>query len=222
MPPAARPITIVAAVLLGTAALTGCATSQSVPAPQWAGQPSPSQVSGTDVQFVQQMIANHEQVVQAAGMAAGQAASTELKQLATQIQQTYSTQLDQLKAWLTQKGLTLPSASPGLPASPSLPEASPGMPEASASASPGTTATPMPGLQQLQGLSGEQFDQAFVQVMSTLQQDALALVDGEISSGEDQDAKQLATQLQTTANATLQQLRQLAGGTPAPTPSPTS
>src|SRR5436189_62727 len=115
--PANRPMTIVAAVLLGTAALSGCGTAQSTSsAPRAVVQPSTTQFSGTDVQFVQ------------------------------------------------------PS----------------------------------------------------VQAISTLQQDTLDLVNAQISTGEDRDAEQLATQIQATANATLQQLRGLAGATPTPTPSPTS
>lgn len=115
-------------------------------------------------------------------------------------------QVQQLTSWLTQWGVPVP-AMPSGTAMPAMPSTGPGMP----------SLPPMQELSELQGLSGEQFDRKFLELMIPNHEGAIASATAELANGVNPSAKQLAEQVKTSQTAELEQLRQLLGATPSPT-----
>jgi uncharacterized protein (DUF305 family) len=200
----------VAAALAIAAGGAGCATTQT-PAVTAAVQPSPTQqFNDTDVQFAQQMIVHHLGAVMMARMAAGQAASPEVKQLAAQIGQEQAPEIEQMSAWLRQWGKPVPSMGPGM----AMPSISPGVPMG-----PGMmpSMAAMPDMDQMQHMTGRQFDQMYLQAMIVHHQQAVEMAKAEIANGTNPAAKQLAEKIQVSQSAQIKQMRRMLGATPSPT-----
>ncbi|WP_191842667.1 DUF305 domain-containing protein [Catellatospora chokoriensis] len=211
MSSAVRTMAVTAAVLLGASALSGCgATTQTTPSTHVpvAVQPSPTQqFNDTDVQFAQQMIVHHQQALMMAQMAADKAADADVKQLAVEIGQEQSPEIEQMSTWLAQWGKPVPSMGPGM-TMPSMPPMGPGaMPSMG----------PMPDMGQMQNMTGEQFDQMFLQMMIAHHEGAVAMAKAEIASGANPAAKQLAEKIQSSQSAQIEQMRQMLGAMPSPT-----
>ncbi|WP_186316146.1 DUF305 domain-containing protein [Catellatospora sichuanensis] len=205
----ARTLAVIAAVLAGGLALGGCATTQAPPAAPVAPvvKASPTvQFNDTDVTFAQQLIALRRQALWLAQQGVERAQAVGVKQLATQIAAEQGPQIQQLTTWLTQWGLPVP-AMPSGTALPPLPSMGPGMP----------SMPPAQELSQLQSLSGEQFDQKFLELMIPNHEGAIASATAELANGVNPSAKQLAEQVKTSQSAELEQLRQLLGAAPSPT-----
>ncbi|GAA1615591.1 DUF305 domain-containing protein [Catellatospora bangladeshensis] len=200
-------LTLAAAALIGTT-VAGCAGTQAQQPPPAVVQPSPTQqFNDTDVQFAQQMIAHHQQALMMAQMAAGRAASAQVKQLAAQIGQEQAPEIEQMSAWLTQWGKPVPSMGPGM-TMPSMPPMGPG-------AMPSMPA--MPDMGQMNDMTGEQFDNMFLQMMIAHHQGAVEMAKAEIANGANPAAKELAQKIETSQTAQIEQMRQLLGATPSPT-----
>ncbi|MEU8075304.1 DUF305 domain-containing protein [Catellatospora citrea] len=207
----ARALALLAAVTVAGSALTGCAGTAAPVAPAVAAvQPSPSgQYNDTDIQFAQRAIALRQQARWLAQQAVQGAQSVGLKQFATEVESASQPQIEQLTTWLTQHNLPVPSASPGaLPSLPAMPTAAPG-------AMPSLPA--MPNAAELQGLSGEQFDNRIVELFSANHEGLLGSITAELANGVDPTVKGIADQLKVTATTEQQQLETLTGPTPTPT-----
>ncbi len=199
------------AVLITTSGAVGCAgtqTSQSVPVPAVA-QPSPTQqFNDTDVQFLQQMIMHHQQALMMARMAAEQSADPEVKQLAVEIDQEQMPEVEQMSSWLQQWGKPLPSMGPGM----AMPSMSPPMGHGMM-----PSMRPMPDMGPMQNMSGERFDQLFLQMMIAHHEGAVAMAKAELAGGANPAVKQLAEKIQASQSAQIEQMRQMLGATPSPT-----
>ncbi len=75
----------------------------------------------------------------------------------------------------------------------------------------------MPDAAELQGLSGEQFDNRIVELFSANHEGLLGSVTAELANGVDPTVKGIADQLKVTADTEQQQLETLTGPTPTPT-----
>ncbi|MEU7824790.1 DUF305 domain-containing protein [Catellatospora sp. NPDC049133] len=207
---AVRTVALTAA-LITASTVVGCAgtqTTQSAPVPAVA-QPSPTQqFNDTDVQFLQQMIPHHQQALMMAQMAAQKAADADVKQLAVEIEQEQKPEIEQMSAWLQQWGKPVPSMGPGM----ALPSMSPPMGRGMM-----PSMGPMPDMGQMQNMTGEQFDQMFLQMMIAHHEDAVAMAKAEIAGGANPAVKQLAAKIQASQTAQIQQMRQMLGATPSPT-----
>lgn len=203
--------TALTAVLIAAGAVSGCAgkqATQSAPVPAVV-QPSPTQqANDTDVQFLQQMIVHHQQALMMAKMAAQQAADPEVKQLAVEIDQEQTPEIEQMSSWLQQWGKPVPSMGPGM----AMPSMSPPMGHGMM-----PSMGPMPDLGQMQSMTGEQFDQMFLQMMIAHHEGAVAMAKAEITGGANPAVKQLAQKIQASQTAQIQQMRQMLGATPSPT-----
>ncbi|GAA1636891.1 DUF305 domain-containing protein [Catellatospora bangladeshensis] len=201
----------IAAAFIAATALSGCAgvqSTQSPPIPA-AVQPSPTQqFNDTDVQFLQQMIVHHQQALMMARMAAAKAADADVKQLAAQITQEQAPEIEQMSAWLQQWGKPVPSMGPGM----ALPSMSPPM-------GPGMMPSmrPMPDMGRLQNMTGQGFDQMFLQMMIAHHEGAVTMAKAEIAGGANPAVKQLAEKIQADQSAQIEQMRQMLNPSPSPT-----
>ncbi|GAA1408815.1 DUF305 domain-containing protein [Catellatospora coxensis] len=199
------------AVLIAAGASAGCAGTQTAQPPQVpaVAQPSPTQqFNDTDVQFLQQMIPHHQQALMMAAMAAQKAAGADVKQLAAAIEQEQQPEIDQMSTWLKQWGKPVPSMGPGM----AMPSMSPPMGHGMM-----PSMGPMPDMGQMQNMTGEQFDQMFLQLMIAHHEGAVAMAKAEIAGGANPAVKQLAEKIQSSQNAQIEQMRQMLAATPTPT-----
>lgn len=128
-----------------------------------------------DAAFVQMMIPHHRQALQMAALAPGRAADARVKAVAERIRLAQSTEVPQLQAWLTVRGL------PPMPA--------------------GHDHATMPGMQAAAGLDalaaarGPDFDRRFVAMMTAHHHGALRMVDDVLSGGADTVIAELANEI---------------------------
>ncbi|MCI2420294.1 DUF305 domain-containing protein [Saccharopolyspora sp. K220] len=204
-----RRSTIIGAVLVGGLALAGCTPSEEPsdqpPAP---GTPPPAtaqQHTGhsagstgehteTDREFAQQLLANRQQVLELAGLAASNAQSAEVKALATELQQAAQPQVDRLNAFL--------SSAAG--------QQSGSAPEDEADDTDDAGLQTPQQLQELQQLSGAEFDEQWQQAMLSLQQSAGQLARIQQEEGSAQEMRTLAEEFVAEDQATLDKLNALA------------
>jgi uncharacterized protein (DUF305 family) len=97
-----RNFSLVTAVLISSASLTGCGMSVSD-----AIGGVVSQFSGSDVMFAQMMIKHHEQAIEMGKLAASHAASPDVKALAADIVAEQGPEITQMKSWLSEAGASL-------------------------------------------------------------------------------------------------------------------
>ncbi|MCD2191738.1 DUF305 domain-containing protein [Actinomycetospora soli] len=183
----------VLAAATAAAVAAGCSSTSSAPAPTPAPSPSSSSAAAAapvapehnaaDVTFAQSMIPHHTQAITMSQLAPTRAASPEVKELATKIEQAQGPELNQMNAMLAAWGA--PAPQPGSTAMPGMP----GMPMGGMS---------MPGMmgegqmQQLSSLSGAAFDQTFLQMMIEHHSGAIQMAQTELAQGQNPQAKQLA------------------------------
>ena len=205
-----RTSTITGALLAGGLLLAGCTPSeQPSNKPPVPGTPPPAtaqaaggehgaedaEPTGTDQEFAQQMLAHHRQAIDLAVLASKNGESSQVKDLATRIQQGQQPEIDQIKVWL---GLT-GGQKPG-----SAPEDS------------GEHAD-MPGMQspqkmqQLSQMRGADFDRAWSQVMVDHHQGALQMARTELEEGAAPQMRQIAEKVIATQQAEIDDLKKLAG-----------
>ncbi|BCJ75200.1 hypothetical protein CS0771_47440 [Catellatospora sp. IY07-71] len=201
----------IAVALFATAAVSSCAGVQSAQSPAMPAiaQPSPTQqFNDADVQFLQQMIVHHQQALMMARMAAARAANADVKQLAGQIEQEQAPEIEQMSTWLQQWGKPVPSMGPGM----AMPSMSPPMGHGMM-----PSMRPMPDMGPMQNMSGERFDQMFLQMMIAHHEGAIAMAKAELATGANPAVKQLAEKIQASQSAQIEQMRQMLGATPSPT-----
>ncbi|MEU8006053.1 DUF305 domain-containing protein [Catellatospora sp. NPDC049111] len=206
-------LAVLTTVVLAAGATAGCAgtrTQQSAPAhPAAVAQPSPTQqFNDTDVQFLQQMIVHHQQALMMSRMAAATAPDADVKQLAVEIEQEQTPEIEQMSAWLQQWGKPVPSMGPGM----ALPSMSPPMGRGMM-----PSMGPMPDMGRMQNMTGEQFDRMFLQMMIAHHEGAVAMAKAEIAGGANPAVKQLAAKIQASQTAQIEQMRQMLGAIPSPT-----
>ncbi|KRV49043.1 copper resistance protein [Wenjunlia vitaminophila] len=138
-----------------------------------------------DVQFAQGMIPHHRQAVDMADLAPGRAASKEVKDLAEQIKKAQDPEITTMSGWLTSWGEEVPQD----PADAGG-EGSHGMDHSGHDSMPGMMSDKEMG--ELEKLSGEAFDAAFLRMMVEHHEGAVDMATTERSEGAYQPAKDLA------------------------------
>jgi uncharacterized protein (DUF305 family) len=204
-----RRSTIIGAVLAGGLALAGCTPSDEPsdqpPAPgtpppataqQQAGQHteqgpgSTGEHTETDREFAQQLLANRQQVLELAKLAASNAQSADVKALATELQQAAQPQVDRLNAFLNSAAGQQSGTAPEV------------------EGDDAGLQTPQQ-LQQLRQLTGAQFDEAWKQALLKLEQSAGQLARTEQEEGSAQEMRELAEELVAAEQQNLQKLNAL-------------
>jgi len=171
-------------------------------APSRATPSATAEHNAADVAFAQGMLPHHTQAITMSSQASERAASPEVKDLATKIEQAQAPEIDQMNQMLTAWGA--PDPQPGSTQMPGMP----GM---------GTGDMSMPGMmnedqmQQLAALSGAAFDRAFLQMMIEHHTGAVQMAQTELAQGQNPQAKQLAQAIVGEQQAEIAQMQTLLG-----------
>ena len=189
-----------AAALTVSGALSGCGTT--TPPPSSSSPSSSSAVAQThnpaDITFAQGMIPHHAQAIAMSMMAAQQAGSPQVKDLAARIQAEQQPEIDQLSGLLRAWNAPVPPMYNQMG----------GMGQGGA----------MPGMmssgemQQLGQANGAAFDRMFLQMMISHHQGAVMMAKTELSNGQNPDARQLAQRIIDAQQREITEMRTLLGG----------
>ncbi|WP_433498815.1 DUF305 domain-containing protein [Sphaerimonospora sp. CA-214678] len=144
-----------------------------------------------DVMFAQMMIPHHRQAVDMAKMAAKQASSPQVKELAGQIEAAQDPEIQTMSGWLTSWGMQVPSED-AMP----MDHGMPGMMSEQ-------------DMKKLEGLSGAAFDKAFLEMMIKHHEGAVVMAKDEQSKGVYEPAKQLADSIISSQSAEITKMKQL-------------
>lgn len=145
-----------------------------------------------DVAFATMMVPHHTQGIEIAKLAATRAASSRIKQLATQISAEQGPEIQQMQSLLSGWG------EPAAPAT--------------------STMAGMAGMMtdqqmaQLTGATGPAFDRLFLQLMILHDQGGIAMAHTELSDGRDADAATLAQNISDAQEYAVPVLQQLLAG----------
>jgi len=158
-----------------------------------------------DVTFAQGMIPHHRQAVEMAGMAATQASSTEVKDLAARIEKAQDPEIRTMSGWLKAWNEDVPSAMPSM------------------NHSGHSDGSGMEGMEGMAGMmdqkdmdtlakaSGKDFDAMFLRMMVEHHEGAVKMATTEKQKGRYQPATTMADAIITAQNAEIQQMKKLLG-----------
>ena len=160
---------------------------------------SPSSSAGqvfnnADVQFATQMIPHHEQAVTMVKLAAARASSTQVKQLAADIEKAQAPEIQQMSDWLQAWGKPVPTSMSG---------------HDMGSAMPGMMSSQ--DMQKLMDSTGADFDRMFLTMMISHHEGALSMARTEIAQGQNPDAIALAHRIQSSQTAQIATMKTLLG-----------
>jgi len=188
------------AVIAGALVLAGCSDNGDTTTDDGAGgQPESTQhlVNDADVTFAQDMIPHHQQAVVMAEMAADQADSEEVRQLAADIQAAQGPEIDTMSGWLESWGEDVPEDMSGMDAGMAMGDM------------PGMMTTEQ--MDELMSASGAAFDQMFLTMMIAHHEGAIEMARTEQAEGENPDAVDLAAQIEAQQTAEIATMRGLLG-----------
>jgi uncharacterized protein (DUF305 family) len=178
----------------GALVLTGCATGDAGTG-HTGHSMSPAASAGThnaaDTMFARMMIPHHRQAVAMAKMAGGKAGS-DVRKLATAIEGAQGPEIATMTGWLRSWGERVPSGDAGTD----------GMGHGSGMMSGAD-------MRKLDGMSGAAFDHAFLTMMITHHQGAVAMARTERRTGAFPPAKALAASVITAQNREIAKMRGL-------------
>lgn len=146
--------------------------------------------NAADVEFAQGMIPHHEQAIEMAELASSRARSDQVKDLAERIQAAQDPEIETMKGWLEDWDE---------PAEPSM--------DHGGSTDGGMMAEAE--MVDLEGASGEAFDQLFLEMMTKHHQGAVDMAEREVSEGKFADAKELAERIIDTQQAEIEEMDEL-------------
>ncbi|MFF3446614.1 DUF305 domain-containing protein [Streptomyces sp. NPDC002667] len=148
--------------------------AMSTAGPSGAASAAPGGHNTQDVSFAQGMIPHHRQAVAMADLAASRAKSQQVRHLAAKIRQAQDPEIDTMSGWLKAWDAKVPDTdASGM-------ESMPGMDH---------SGSPMPGMMsdddmgKLKRLSGDAFDKAFLRMMISHHEGALAMAKTERAKG---------------------------------------
>jgi uncharacterized protein (DUF305 family) len=171
----------------GMPGMTGSMSSTATAAP--TGSPAAGAHNQADVAFATGMIPHHRQAVTMAELALTKATNPTVKQLATAIKAAQDPEIKTMSGWLQGWGQPVPAATGG------------GMSQMGSATTDSSGMGGMGGMggmmtdaemSQLSNASGAAFDRMWLQMMIKHHTGAVAMAQTELSTGGNQDAKQLA------------------------------
>lgn len=149
-----------------------------------------------DVSFAQGMIPHHQQAVQMAEVAADQASSTEVKDLASRIEKAQDPENKTMTGWLKSWGEDVPPAMPGMDHS--AHSGMPGMMD-------------QKDMDELAKASGKDFDTKFLTMMVEHHEGAVEMATTEKEKGQYGPATKMADDIITAQNAEIEEMNKLLG-----------
>lgn len=190
--------TITAAALTGALlVLAGCGNDSN--------EASGDSHNDADVTFAQQMIPHHEQAIEMAQMAATQAQSDEVKELAADIEAAQGPEIELLTGWLEDWDEEVPDGMSGMDGDMGHDMSDMGD-ESAAGMSGMMTAEDMAALE---GASGTEFDQMFLTMMIEHHQGAIEMAQTEQTEGEYAEAISLAEDIEATQSEEIAAMQDL-------------
>jgi uncharacterized protein (DUF305 family) len=143
------------------------------------------------------MIPHHEQAIEMAELAADRAQSTDVKELAADIEAAQGPEIEQMNAWLDQWGQDTTSSG-------SMDHGDMGH---------GATGGMMTedDMTMLEDADGAQFDRMFLEMMIEHHEGAIDMARTEQANGENADAVALAKQIETDQEAEIAKMKTLLG-----------
>jgi len=150
----------------------------------------PAGYNADDVAFATNMIPHHQQALELSALVPDRSTNTELIALANQISAAQQPEINVMKVFLVQwtEGTGNPTSSD------------------SGHAGHGSTMT------KLESLNGAEFDKQWLESMISHHQGAIEMAKTELANGDNVDAKSLATNIVTTQEAEIGQMKQMLGG----------
>lgn len=176
---------------------TGSGTQTSASA---GAEDTASAHNDQDVSFAQDMIPHHQQAIQMSRMAASQASSAEVKDLAARIEKAQEPEIETMSGWLESWGEDVPSSMPGMDH---------GMGDSGSSHMPGMMDTE--DMDELMEASGKGFDTMFLTMMVEHHEGAVEMATTEKDKGRYGPAKELADDIITAQNAEIEEMNKLLG-----------
>lgn len=173
---------------------SGTQTSASASAEDTAGAHNDQ-----DVSFAQDMIPHHQQAIQMSRMAASQASSAEVKDLAARIEKAQDPEIETMSGWLESWGEDVPSSMPGMDHGG----------DSGSSDMPGMMDTE--DMDELMEASGKGFDTMFLTMMVEHHEGAVEMATTEKDKGQYGPAKELADDIITAQNAEIEEMNKLLG-----------
>ena len=201
---------LAAVAALGAAvAIGGCSSSTThggsghdqmpaMPSMSGSGSASPDAAAShntADITFATHMIPHHQQAVVMADLALSQAASPQLKTMATEIKGAQNPEIQTMAGWLQSWGHPVPTGMAGMAGHSSMAGMEGMMTEQE--------------MQQLQAAAGADFDRLWLRMMTTHHEGAVAMSTTELQQGKDPAAKALAQQIITAQNKEIAAMAQL-------------
>jgi uncharacterized protein (DUF305 family) len=195
---------VIALALVAALTLAGCGGST---ASSSGSSSSSSEFNDADVTFAQSMIPHHQQAVQMSEMARMHASTTEVKQLADNIEAAQGPEIDTMTGWLKAWGEDVPSDSSsdmggmgGMDGSdPSMGGEPGGVPGMMSDAD----------MKALDAATGAEFDRMFLTLMSEHHEGAIAMAKTEQSNGKNPDAIALAKKIEAAQAAEIAQMKDM-------------
>lgn len=196
----------------GSASSSGpAAVSPSVAGSMTSGTAAPSRTGGSagDIAFAQMMIPHHEQAIQMADMAATNASSKPVKELAAQIKAAQDPEISQMTQWLEQWGApaTMPSASGSDASSEGATDDMDGMDMGGQSGASGMMSTE--DMTKLDTTTGAAFDKMWLEMMITHHEGAIAMAQQVLATTTNPEVKKLATAIVSGQAAEIFTMKQL-------------
>jgi uncharacterized protein (DUF305 family) len=151
-----------------------------------------------DVSFAQGMIPHHQQAVQMAGMAADQASSAEVKDLAARIDKAQDPEIETMSGWLKAWGEDVPADMPGMDHGDSGHSGMPGMMDTE-------------DMDELMKASGKGFDTMFLTMMVEHHEGAVEMATTEKEKGQYGPATKLADDIITAQTTEIEEMNKLLG-----------
>ncbi|MER5434926.1 DUF305 domain-containing protein [Streptomyces sp. NPDC002588] len=155
-----------------------------------------------DVSFAQGMIPHHQQALEMAKLAADQASSTEVKDLASRIEKAQDPEIETMSGWLTSWGEKASESSGGM-------DSMPGMDHSAGSAMPGMMDDSDMGM--LKKASGADFDTMFLTMMIEHHKGAVAMATTEKDKGRYGPATSMADDIVSAQTAEITEMNKLLG-----------
>jgi uncharacterized protein (DUF305 family) len=166
--------------------------NKTVPATKGTVKPP----GAADIRFVQMMIPHHEQALEMAALAPGQAANAKVKALADRIDAAQTAEISSMQSWLRQNARRAQGGHHGGHGSGKAPMQMPGM------------ATPQQ-MAQLKAATGTNFDRLFLNLMITHHQGALTMAKEELDKGTDVIIREMAQEVAITQTAEINRMRDM-------------
>jgi uncharacterized protein (DUF305 family) len=201
----ARRAGLVATAVTAALVLAACGSDNGSDTGSGARTPASASAEDTagahndqDVSFAQEMIPHHQQAIQMSKMAATQASSAEVKDLASRIEKAQDPEIETMSGWLESWGEDVPSSMPGMNHG-------------------GSDASGMPGMMdtedmdKLMGASGKDFDTMFLTMMVEHHEGAVEMATTEKDKGQYGPAKELAADIITAQTAEIEEMNKLLG-----------